>query len=462
MLFCDPIFILFFSAYFVLHRLVSKKLMMLLVVLGSLFFYGYWNSSYIPMPILMVVFSFWAGFQIDATKNKTKQRKILFCLLATLFLPLIFFKYLNFFSANLRLLIPQLHTKTINNPLPLGISFITFTLAAYLIDIYRGKFKVERDIWALLSSVLFFPHLIAGPIVRPSQLIPQLKRWNPAVSSKLLFGSLLFSVGLFKKLVLADTIAQLVNHAYSNLNSSNSVWPYLMAFYGFAVQIFCDFSGYTDMALGISWALGIRLPTNFKQPYISTSLIDFWRRWHITLSFWLRDYLYIALGGNRTTYVGQLRNILITMILGGLWHGANWTFVAWGFLHGLGLAINHTKRRLLPHLKIPGCVSWVITFHFVAFGWVFFRAPDFKSAIRILDGVIDKSWNLSSFPRDYFFSIGVLIVFAITHRWDKHSIYRLASSRMWKPVLYLLIFIITLTSFLFSSGSPADFIYFDF
>lgn len=462
MLFCDPIFFLFFSGYFICHQLMPRNLMVFLAVLGSILFYGYWNPLYIPLPLIMVIFSYWAALKInDANESKTKQ-KLLAVFLIVLFCPLVFYKYLNFFINNISFVFPRLHLKTFSHSLPLGISFISFTLAAYLIDICRGRFRIEKDFGTLLASVLFFPHLIAGPIVRPSQLIPQLKRWNPSLSSKFNFGGLLFSVGLFKKLVFADSLAPLVNQAYSQLGNSSSVWSCLMAFYGFTLQIYCDFSGYTDMALGLSWILGIRLPGNFKRPYVSKSLIEFWRRWHITLSFWLRDYLYISMGGNRVGFFAQMRNVMITMLLGGLWHGANWTFVAWGALHGLGIIVNHLVPKLCPRIKLPSILSWFLTLHFVAFGWVFFRAPEFGQALYLIKGIFSKPWDLSLFPKEYFFASTLLILFAFTHRFDRHAFYRLWSTRIPRTVLYLAILVIILTSFVLSSGGSAEFIYFDF
>jgi alginate O-acetyltransferase complex protein AlgI len=411
---------------------------------------------------MLVMFSYWAGLKIDDAKEWNTKKRLLALFLIILFCPLVFYKYLNFFINNINFVVPKLHLKTFSHSLPLGISFISFTLAAYLIDVFRGKFRVEKNFGTLLASVVFFPHLIAGPIVRPSQLIPQLKRWNPALSAKVRFGGLLFSVGLFKKLVFADSLAPLVNQAYSQLGASSSVCPCLMAFYGFTLQIYCDFSGYTDMALGLSWILGIRLPGNFKRPYVSKSLIEFWRRWHITLSFWLRDYLYIPLGGNRTGFLGQMRNVIITMLLGGFWHGANWTFVAWGALHGVGIVVNYSFLKLCPRIKLPSILSWFLTLHFVAFGWVFFRAPEFGQALHVIRGIFSKSWNLSLFPKEYFFASTLLILFTFTHKFDRHAFCRLWSMRLPKPAVYLGILIMILTSFILSSGSSAEFIYFDF
>ncbi len=462
MLFSDPIFFLFFSSYFLFHQFLPRHFMMGLVVLGSAVFYGYWNPLFIPLPFVFVIFTYWAGLQISGSENAPSKKKHLLVFVSLLFFPLILFKYLGFLVQNIKLVTPSINISTPNLPLPLGISFITFTSAAYLIDVYRGKFKAENNFSYLLSAVFFFPHLIAGPIVRPIQLMPQLKHWNPQISAKIKFGLLLFSIGLFKKLVFADSIATHVNQAYSSLSNSLSVWPHLMAFYGFTLQIYCDFSGYTDMALGLSWVLGIRLPGNFNSPYISTSIVEFWKRWHITLSTWLRDYLYIPLGGNRWGWLNQMRNITLTMALGGLWHGASWTFVLWGLFHSFGIVCNHSMHRFLPKFKIPKVICWTLTLHFVAVGWVLFRAPKVIVALELLKGLLMKSWSFNLFPTDYFYGVAIFICFVLTHRIDKHSIYRLWSMRLPKFVIYAIALFLIGVSFIMSSGNSAEFIYFDF
>jgi alginate O-acetyltransferase complex protein AlgI len=219
--------------------------------------------------------------------------------------------------------------------LPLGVSLVTFTLTAYIVDIYRGIFPPGAKLSHVLAYVLFFPHLIAGPILRPAELLPQLARPGPLRRTWLLPGIAIFTLGLVKKLVFADPVSEVVDAIYHS-DAVPSAPEALMALYGFSLQIYCDFSGYTDMAIGIALLLGVKLPENFGQPYCAVSLVDFWRRWHITLSYWLRDYLFIPLGGSHHGLTRQIVNVMITMALGGLWHGANWTFVFWGVLHGSG------------------------------------------------------------------------------------------------------------------------------
>lgn len=462
MLFSDPIFFLFFSSYFFIHQILPRHFMMVLVILGSTFFYGYWNPLFIPLPFALVTFTYLATFKLNQIKNKKSKKQLLTLFLIFLFLPLLGFKYLKFFLDNMAWLFSS-HTMSqgITNSLPLGISFITFTLAAYLIDVSRGKFPIEKNFLSLLSSVLFFPHLIAGPIVRPSQLIPQLKRWDPKLSAKIPFGVLLFSIGMFKKLVLADSVASLVNQTYSQMATA-SAWSHLIAFYGFTVQIYCDFSGYTDMALGLSHVLGIRLPNNFSRPYIATSITEFWTRWHITLSNWLKDYLYIPLGGNRNGFLAQMKNIVITMVLGGLWHGANWTFVLWGLFHAFGIVCNHAVNRFIPNLKLPRWAAWFLTFHFVSLGWVFFRAPTISVATNLLKGFVTKNWNLNLFSPEYFYGVAIFFCFVLTHKIDRQSLFRLWTIKLPSTAIYTLAIMLIGISLILSSGNSADFIYFDF
>ena len=276
----------------------------------------------------------------------------MFVTIVTLFVPLVFFKYTDFLYRDVVGPLFGIHDKILDLPLPLGVSFVTFTLTAYVVDIYRGTFQDRVSATTLTGYVLFFPHLIAGPILRPIELIPQLRRPRSALSAHFYAGLAIFTVGLVKKLVFADQIAAVVDAAYkADVLSAPQAW---LAIYGFSMQIYCDFSGYTDMAIGLALVIGIRLPNNFLRPYGAFSLIDFWRRWHITLSFWLRDYLYIPLGGNRDGRLRTYVNMIITMTLGGLWHGASWTFVIWGVLHGVGVAFVHLCRDLLRRAGFKG------------------------------------------------------------------------------------------------------------
>lgn len=296
------------------------------------------------------------------------------------------FKYLDFFSdslsSSLGLSLGLLHLV-----LPVGVSFYTFQAISYVVDVHRGRTPLAKPLdYAIYAS--FFPHLVAGPIVRASEFVPQLSgpRDSHRIPTARAFG--LIAGGLVKKMVVADMIGtKLVEPVFGTPQAHNGAET-LMAIYGYAIQIYCDFSAYTDMAIGLALLLGFRFPDNFDRPYTARSLQDFWRRWHMTLSRWLRDYLYIPLGGNRGGSVKTYRNLMLTMLLGGLWHGAAWTFVMWGGIHGVGLAVERAWPFTANAMRFPtpvkNAVGRVVTFHVVCLAWVFFRAPDVGTAFAVL------------------------------------------------------------------------------
>jgi alginate O-acetyltransferase complex protein AlgI len=381
-------------------------------------------------------------------------------------MPLMFYKYADFFYLSIMGPLFSWTEPIVDLPLPLGISFVTFTLIAYAVDVYKGRFPVERSYKTLSAYILFFPQLIAGPILKPGELIPQLKDPEPARNGSFTYGAIIFTLGLVKKLIFADSIAVVVDSVYSAAPNSMHITDYIIAIYGFPMQIYCDFSGYTDMALGLGYILGIALPNNFSRPYTASSLVEFWRRWHITLSFWLRDYLYIPLGGNRKGIPKELRNIMITMTLGGLWHGASWTFVVWGALHGLGILAFHLTRNKSwsrPLTKIPKWVGTLFTFHFVALLWIFFRAPDFSTVSNVLSGPFNGSLSdMSSFISNNGFILFILSFFYLTHILDDHAhfyylIHKVPKSLAWVFIVFMFVLAVAL-----SGGNSAAFIYFDF
>ncbi len=311
MLFSDPVFFIFFAVYFTCHYFLPARFRIWLIIAGSaVFSCAGWRPAYVWLPFAMALGAFAGAAWIDAGKEQRVRRLRLATTLVIGFLPLAFIKYAFFLANDVLGLRGVIDTAQLRYPLPLGLSFITFTLSAYVIDVYRGKYPLEPSLKILLGYVLFFPHLIAGPILRPHELMPQLRHPSPAPGARFKLGIAIFTMGLVKKLIFADTIAQAVDKVYQHGGSS---FEHLVALYGFSVQIYCDFSGYTDMAIGLAYLLRVRLPTNFLRPYSALSIVDFWRRWHITLSHWLRDYLYIPLGGNRGGKARQIRNILITI-----------------------------------------------------------------------------------------------------------------------------------------------------
>ena len=377
------------------------------IVLASLFFYGWWDARYVLLLAASVAFNYLAGRAI-ASRAGQRARWILALAIAVNLGVLGYFKYAGFFGANLNALFGA-HLRFDEIVLPLGISFFTFTQIAYLVDMYREPTQYRPVPYALF--VTYFPHLIAGPILHHREMMPQFERSSSFRfdSGNLAAGLAIFTIGLFKKAVLADGIAP---HAAPVFDySAQGYAPTLLEAWGaslaYGLQLYFDFSGYSDMAIGLSKMFGIRLPLNFDSPYKATSIIEFWRRWHMTLSRFLRDYLYIPLGGSRRGPARRYVNLFVTMLLGGLWHGAAWTFVAWGALHGVLLVINHAWRSL--RRRIGSTSRWLnsggqalgalLTFVAIFAAWVLFRAEDMPSAILILRGmagmngiVLPPSW----------------------------------------------------------------------
>ncbi|WP_262695928.1 MBOAT family O-acyltransferase [Kordiimonas aquimaris] len=400
MLFNSYEFIFFFLPttlliFFYIGQKFSGRIALASLVTASLFFYAWWNAIYVALLIASIL----ANYGIGTLMGEHGPRKKTFLTTGIIFnLSLLgYFKYANFFIENASFVFGGEASVT---PiiLPLAISFFTFQQIAYLVDVYKGK-TPGYSIIEYTLFVAFFPQLIAGPIVHHKQVMPQFLKQSFAKvnTANFAMGSSVFAIGLFKKVVLADGIAIYANTAFSN--AANGVSLDFLAAWGGALsytfQLYFDFSGYSDMAIGIALLFGIQLPVNFYSPYKARSIVDFWRRWHITLSSFLRDYVYIPLGGNRSGQHRRYINLFATMVLGGLWHGAAWTFVFWGALHGTYLMINHCWRwavsytaivKLTPQF-IGNFLSWALTFIAVVLGWVFFRAETFETAITVIEGM---------------------------------------------------------------------------
>jgi alginate O-acetyltransferase complex protein AlgI len=360
----------------------------------SLVFYAWWSSTFLLLLLASIAFNFLVGRALSSERRALSRRLILVAGLAANLLLLGYFKYADFFVRNVSALIGSDH-QSLGIVLPMGISFYTFTQIAFLVDAYRREAREYRPLHYGLF-VTYFPHLIAGPILHHKEMMPQFAR-DRALSAitpeHLSLGFAFLSIGLFKKLVIADSLAGWVTPVFDTAlaPSFTEAWIGSLAY---TFQLYFDFSGYSDMAIGISLLFGIWLPINFDSPYKSCSIAEFWRRWHMTLSRFLRDYLYIPLGGGRKGGVARSRNLLTTMLLGGLWHGAGWTFVAWGALHGALLVINHLWRDVSARFAVDfsngrvfAGASWMATFVCVVVGWVIFRAPDLDAAGAILKGM---------------------------------------------------------------------------
>lgn len=465
MLFSDSVFFVFFAVYFVCHVLTPPRHRNLLIIAGSTFFYGYWNPYYLWVPYVLMAVSFGGALYIDAAVNDSARKGRLISTIALLMLPLLCVKYTNFFWGSVIGLVRDVEVPLVDWSLPLGISFVTFTVTAYVVDVYRKTFPVERSLSKMAAYVLFFPHLIAGPILRPHNLIPQLGNPLKALDGRFVLGFSIFTIGLVKKLVFADQLAVYVERVYGSDAVLHGL-DYVIAIYGYSLQIFCDFSGYTDMAIGLAIVLRIRLPNNFHRPYTAASLVEFWRRWHVTLSRWLRDYLYIPLGGNRFGFSRQLTAILITMILGGLWHGANWTFALWGLVHGVGIAMSHIMRRMAGFTWISGVPGWIkilITFHVVTLAWILFRSPDMVTAARVISGPLIADWSaLGEAAARNAYPLVLMGLFYVTHGIDGHARIRFALQRLSVAVVWPILMALWALAITISAGSSAKFIYFDF
>lgn len=377
--------------YFALGRR-SNLAPVVWLALASLVFYAFGGWQFVPLLLLSIAFNYGVGYLLIARKLGPSVRfAVLTAGVAGDLFVLGIFKYAGFFAANLNALFST--GFVVNIVLPIGISFYTFTQIAFLVDAYRGQ--VAR--YALPHYALFvtyFPHLIAGPILHHKDMIPQFeraetKRPDPHL---ILCGLIIFAIGLFKKTCLADGIQPLVAQAFGPTTPTfDQAWIGVLAY---TFQLYFDFSGYSDMAIGLSLMFGIFLPLNFNSPYKAVSIVDFWRRWHMTLSQFLRDYLYIPLGGNRHGRVQRYVNLMITMLLGGLWHGAAWTFVVWGMLHGVYLCINHAWSNFGPKTpprfaRLADTAGMALTFLAVVIAWVFFRAPDMTTALAVLSKMAD-------------------------------------------------------------------------
>src|SRR6202163_3112579 len=382
---------------FAAARRHSPRAGIMVLAAASLVFYGAWRPIYLLLLLASIAVNFSLGLRME---DPLRRRAIgTFGVVLNLAL-LCYFKYTNFIFDSVNTLTGA-PLPFFNIVLPLGISFFTFQQIAYLVDVMRGA-KVERDIVSYTLFVSFFPHLIAVPLVHHAEMIPQFKRGRTGRSALLVArGLAIFAAGLFKKVVIADNLAQFVSPVFAHLDAGGggaTSWAWL-ATLAYSLQIYFDFSGYSDMAIGLALSFGIRLPVNFRSPYRATSIIEFWRRWHITLSRFLRDYLYIPLGGNRLGEQRRYLNLLVTMLLGGLWHGAGWNFLVWGGLHGVYLCINHLWRAwrggkdhawadsLAAKGFVAKALSWAVTFFAVVVAWVFFRARTAAGAWQMLGGL---------------------------------------------------------------------------
>ncbi|MDR3650211.1 MAG: MBOAT family protein [Acidimicrobiales bacterium] len=405
MLFPTTDFAIFFAVAFTGNWLLNPypRLWKVFMVAASYVFYSWWDWRFVFLLGAVTAIAQVGAVVVQRCEDERRRRLAMVASVTALLGVLGWFKYYGFMAVNVDNLFHTVGTgrlvPLLAVTLPVGVSFFTFMALSYVVDVYRRKLEPAHalDVAVYLS---FFPHLVAGPIVRGEELLPQIRRRRDPASIDFGRAAWLVAAGLFKKVVISSYVDSAIVTPVFSAPHQHSALEILFATYGFAVQIYADFSGYTDIAIGLAMFLGFRFPQNFDRPYTARSLQDFWRRWHMTLSRWLRDYLYIPLGGGRGSRWQVARNIMITMILGGLWHGAAWTFVAWGAIHGSGQVVGHLRRSHrqargldpLPDGTLRVIVQRLVTFHIVCLGWIFFRADSFSTATTLI-GRLFTAWG---------------------------------------------------------------------
>lgn len=457
MLFNTYQFLLFLIIVYLLFCLIPKVKWVILLS-ASYYFYMAWKWEYIILIIVSTLVDFFCAKKISLETNQHRKKVFLFISLGVNLSILFFFKYYEFFIRDVLLLPESSALASFDVLLPVGISFYTFQTMSYTLDVYNNKVKVEMHLGRFALFVTYFPQLVAGPIERASHIIHQLKENLTFKSSNLIPAAKLFVFGLFKKIVIADRVALIVDPIYESPGDFSS-FTLIFASIMFAIQIYCDFSGYSDMAIGLSKAFNVDLMKNFNSPYFSKSISEFWGRWHISLSTWFRDYVYIPMGGNRTIKWRWYYNLIITFLLSGIWHGANWTFVVWGGFHGLLLIF----EKNFPKMVIHRSIRVVITFTLVLIGWVFFRANNISDAFQIFQSVFTTSLNVSRLQQELLL-IGlsklnlIVAVSAIFVLFLKDLKLNIHSQMINWGYYYLLIYSIII----FGIGETKSFIYFQF
>jgi len=478
MLFNSYSFWLFFAVVCAVHRLLPHRGRNLLLLAASYFFYACWDWRFLSLILTTTAVDFIASRKIAGAEPDASTRKRWLTVSLTVNLGILCtFKYFGFFVTELDRLLMTFGIEPLSLPLrlilPVGISFYTFQALSYTIDVYRGHTRAATRFSDFALYIAFFPQLVAGPIERSSHLLPQVVKPRPGCDEKRFREGLFLVVsGLFLKVVIADNMAWLVAYPFSpHAVDQMSAPDVLLGVYAFALQIYGDFAGYSAIAIGVSKWLGFDLMTNFRRPYFALDPRDFWRRWHISLSTWLRDYLYIfALGGNRGGQWRTARNLLLTMLLGGLWHGAAWTFVVWGALHGLWLVCHRfwsVWRESSSVADYGGgwlrkSCAWLVTFHLVCLGWLFFRAESFGQAREMLS-LVGGPWNWS----DYAATCASLIVFftgpwMLFEAWQESNKDRIALTDVAWPLRLGLYFYVMLMLVFFPPPVAVEFIYFQF
>lgn len=479
MLFNSLEFLIFFPIVIALYFALPHRFRWVLLLLASYYFYMCWNYKYVVLIFTTTFINYLAGIGIARSKLNFYRTTWLVLGLVTSLGILFFYKYFNFFGDTINSSFESLNifyrVPAYNVLLPVGISFYTFQTLSYTIDVYKKKKTPEYHFGIFALYVSFFPQLVAGPIERSTNLLPQFFKKHEFDYARIRDGIYIMVWGFFKKVVIADRLSEYVNIVYgdpSNFGSANLT----IATVFFAVQIYCDFSGYSDIAIGTAKIMGFSLMKNFNRPYLSGSIREFWQRWHISLSSWFRDYLYIPLGGNRTIKLRWYFNLFITFLISGLWHGANWTFVIWGALHGFYLIFaiwtQSTRKTITTWLgisrfpKFDKFLQIIITVFLAWFAWVFFRASSIGDAFtiigRIFEFIPDTDLNLFYFPADFYISIAAIIfLLSIEILEEKYNLWNRLQT-VSKSLKWLMLTAIILCIFILGKWEDIDFLYFQF
>ncbi|WP_316844664.1 MBOAT family O-acyltransferase [Pedobacter psychrodurus] len=474
MLFNSLSFFLFFSTVLLLYYFLPKKYVWMMLLASSLFFYMCWKWEYIFLLFFPATIDFFVARQIETT-DQQRRKKLFLCISIITNLGLLFyFKYFNFFLDSINTTSALFGGSALLNSakilLPVGISFYTFQSISYTVEVYRGNMVAERNFGRFALFVSFFPQLVAGPINRPQVLLPQVNNLKPLEPGNLIIGARRILWGLFKKVVVADRLAFFVNLVYNNPESYHGL-SILCATVFFAFQIYCDFSGYSDIAIGVAKMMGIDLMRNFNRPYFSSSIREFWSKWHISLSTWFRDYLYIPLGGNKVGMGRWIFNLFITFLVSGVWHGASLNFIIWGALHGLLISLESlNQRKKFFTFKLPLWLGTLWTFSVVCFAWIFFRANNLHDSFTIIKNLFDYGHSFIAEVRQstgtdlYNFAVGFPLIFLLLifeGFWGTQKVqYYFYAYRSVRFLSYLtLIMLIAMFGVLVSQSS---FIYFQF
>ncbi|GAA4282105.1 MBOAT family O-acyltransferase [Gaetbulibacter aestuarii] len=483
MVFNSLAFFLFLAILFSLYWFAFKKSVKaqnILILIASYFFYGCWDWRFLSLILLSTIVDYFVGIQIYKTENKILRKRWLWVSVLFNVGLLGFFKYYNFFVDSWTDLASALgytikSTWTLSVILPVGISFYTFQTMSYSFDIYYKRLEPTRNFLSFATFVSFFPQLVAGPIERASNLLPQIINKRIFKDKQIIEGMKLMLWGLFKKIAIADALAPMVDDIFTNY-ASYPASTLVLGICFFSFQIYCDFSGYSDIAIGTAKLFGVELMTNFKFPYFSRNIGEFWRRWHVSLSSWFRDYIYIPLGGSRVSKLKGIRNVFVIFLVSGFWHGANWTFIIWGAFHALAfipvfLMGDHTKYKntiiaqttLLPNLKEIGKV--LLTFSFVSFSWIFFRSDSMTDAILFIRQLFDNfSFEIYKNPlgyrmEDYFILLLIFIVYEYLIRKTPRSPFNF-NNKVLRFVSYTAVILGILL--FYDDGIDRSFIYFQF